>query len=365
MRAAILRRGEMVVDEVAEPTPAAGEVLVATRACGICGSDLHAAQHAHRFATAGEGEALFGLDFERDVVMGHEFSAEVLDYGPGSQRRLPVGTLVCSVPWTQHGDRRENVGYSNVLPGGYGERMVLSEDLLLPIPNGLPAQHAALTEPMAVGMHAVAKARITAEDVALVIGCGPVGLAVIAALRLAGVRPIIAADYSPARRQLAEQLGADVVIDPAQRSPYASWEELATVSGRGERTEVNPLSGERRLRPGVYFECVGVPGVLDQMMAGAHPGCRIVVVGVCMQADTIHPMLAITRELNIQFVLAYTVEEFSVTLRHIAEGELPVAPLISASVDISEVPAAFAALGSPAGQCKVLVESGGPTGVFG
>jgi len=362
MRAAILRQGQMVVAEVPEPEPGPGEVLAMTSACGICGSDLHVAQHAGHATRGSEG--LFGLDFARDVVMGHEFAAEILDHGTATSKRLPVGTLVCSVPWTRHGGRRENIGYSHALPGGYGERMLLSEDLLLPVPNGLSARHAALTEPMAVGVHAVVMARLTPDDVALVIGCGPVGLAVIAALRLAGVRPIIAADYSAARRQLAEGLGADVVIDPAQHSPYKSWQELAAVTASGEQVPVNPLSGERELRPGVFFECVGVPGVLDQMMAGARHGCRVVVVGVCMQADTIRPMLGITRELNVQFVLAYSVDEFTRTLRHIAEGELPVAPLISAAVDIADVPGAFAALARPAAHCKVLVEPGGLTGVF-
>jgi threonine dehydrogenase-like Zn-dependent dehydrogenase len=356
----------MLVTDVPDPEPGPGEVLVATRACGICGSDLHIAQHAQQHAQqhGHPSEGLFGLDFDRDVVMGHEFAAEILDYGPAASKRLPVGALVCSVPWTRHHGRRENIGYSHALPGGYSERMVLAEDLLLAVPNGLSATHAALTEPMAVGVHAVAMARLTADDVALVIGCGPVGLAVIAALRLAGVRPIVAADYSSARRRLAAELGADVVIDPAERSPYTSWQELAAVTLSGEQVAVNPLSGERALRPGVFFECVGVPGVLDQMMAGARHGCRVVVVGVCMQADTIRPMLGITRELSLQFVLAYSVEEFSRTLRHIAEGELPVTPLISAAVDIAEVPDAFAALGRPAAHCKVLVQPGGTTGVF-
>lgn len=362
MRAAVLRQGRMMVGEVAEPEPAAGQVLVATRACGICGSDLHTAQHATRLA--GSADGLFPLNPERDLVMGHEFCAEVLDHGPQTVRAHAPGTLVCSVPWTRRGGRTESVGYSHDVPGGFGERMVLSEELLLPVPNGLPAAHAALTEPMAVGVHAVAMARITPEDVALVIGCGPVGLAVIGALRLAGVRPIIAADYSPARRKLAETLGADVVIDPAEHSPYASWAELAAVTRDGRQVEVNPLSGEPELRPGVFFECVGVPGVLDQMMAGARRGCRFVVVGVCMEQDSIRPLLAITRELNLQFVLAYTPDEFARTLRHIAEGELSVEPLITAAVDIAEVPAAFTALANPEHQCKVLVEPGAVGGVL-
>ena len=78
--------------------------------------------------------------------------------------------------------------------------MLLSEALLLEVPNGLAAEHAALTEPLAVGVHAVAKANVRGDEVPLVIGCGPVGLAVIAALKIKGLHPIVAADYSPARR---------------------------------------------------------------------------------------------------------------------------------------------------------------------
>src|SRR5206468_6407119 len=100
---------------------------------------------------------------------------------------------------------------------GYGELMRLSELFVLPVPNGLATEHAALTEPMAVGAHAVAQARLEPGDAPLVIGCGPVGLAVVAALRLRGAEPFVAADFSPARRALAEGIGAHVVVDPTQQ----------------------------------------------------------------------------------------------------------------------------------------------------
>src|ERR1041384_7008244 len=100
--------------------------------------------------------------------------------------------------------------------------MLRAAPLMLEVPNGLPAEHAALTEPLAVGVHAVEKAGVRGNEVPLVIGCGPVGLAVIAALKLKGLHPIVAADYSPARRRLAEKLGADIVIDPAVIQPFKS-----------------------------------------------------------------------------------------------------------------------------------------------
>ena len=110
------------------------------------------------------------------------------------------------------------------------------------------------------------------------------------------------------------------------------------------------------LRPGVFFECVGVPGVLDQMMVGAQRGCRFVVAGVCMEQDVIRPMLAITKELSLQFVLGYTPEEFARTLHHIAEGELVTEPLVTGKVGVAEVADAFDALASPESHAKIIVE---------
>jgi threonine dehydrogenase-like Zn-dependent dehydrogenase len=356
MRAAAMRHGRIETVEMPDPKPGPGEVLVRTLACGICGSDLHTLQHAHRFAEDGGAATGSSIDPARDLVMGHEFCAEVLEYGPGTSHALAAGTRVCSMPVLLRNRQAVSVGYSHDVPGGYAERMVLSEALLLPVPNGLSTEHAALTEPMAVGLHAVRMARLTPGDVPLVIGCGPVGLAVIAALKLAGAAPVVAADFSPARRKLAERVGADVVIDPGARSPYASWAEAARASTQGVTAPVNPLTGERMLPPGVFFECVGVPGVIDQMMVGAERGCRFVIVGVCMEQDTIRPLLAIGKELNLQFVLAYTAEEFAETLGHIAEGRLSVEPLITGRVGIDGVAQAFSDLRNPERHAKILVE---------
>ena len=123
---------------------------------------------------------------------------------------------------------------------------------------------------MAVGLHAVAKANLAEGDLPLVIGCGPVGLAVIAGLKLAGAAPIIAADFSPKRRALAEGLGADIAVDPAQTSPYRKWGELAIPEGGEADSPLSTMMGVGpQLRPGVIFECVGVPGVLQQILEGA------------------------------------------------------------------------------------------------
>ena len=357
MRAAVMRDRRLVVADIPVPEPGPGEVLVKTLACGICGSDLHALKHAEQFVAASRrAGSVFTMDLSRDVVMGHEFCAEIVEHGPGTRKTLPVGDRVCSRPGLVRPDGPRTVGYSNDTPGGYAEYMRLTEALLLPVPGGLSTEHAALTEPMAVGVHAVAKARLDPDDAPLVIGCGPVGLAVIAALRLAGARPIVAADFSARRRELAQTMGADVVVDPAQATPWQSWREAAVWRDATRAPALPPWIPGPPLRPAVVFECVGVPGVLDQIMAAAPKGSRIVVVGVCMEADTIYPMLGISKELQLQFVLGYTPEEFAATLGHIADGAIPAAPLITGKVGVEGVAGALEALASPERHAKILVE---------
>src|SRR5882672_4603475 len=300
MRAAIMRGKKLVVDEVPTPAPGPGEALVKTLACGICGSDLHTLKHAERLVEGSrKSGAPFVMDLKRDIVMGHEFCAEVVDYGPQTQKHLKPGTRVCAMPVLIRSTGVQTVGYSNENPGGYGEFMRLTEGLLLEVPNGLSTERAALTEPMAVGLHAVQMARLDKDDAPLVIGCGPVGLSVIAALRMKDIRPIVAADFSPRRRQLAEAMGADIVVDPKEKSPYSSWREAAVWADPSRTPQQLPWVTGPALRPAVIFECVGVPGVIDQIMAAAPQAARIVVVGVCMEKDSIQPMLGINKELNM------------------------------------------------------------------
>jgi threonine dehydrogenase-like Zn-dependent dehydrogenase len=357
MRAAIFRNGEIVVDTLAEPTPAAGQVLVKTLACGICGSDLHARKHAHRMVELSRHfPGRKPMDLARDVVFGHEFCCEIIDYGPGTQRKFKAGTRVCSLPALLTPDGLQTIGYSNDNVGGYAEQMLLSEPLLLEVPNGLPAEYAALTEPLAVGIHAVAKANIRGDEVPLVIGCGPVGLAVIAALKIEGLHPIVAADYSPARRALAEKLGADIVVDPAQTQPYATWAEHAAMTPEQKAARPPLQAMLPALKPALIFECVGIPGLLQQVFEGAPRDARVVVVGVCMETDRSEPMLGIMKELNVQYVLGYTPEEFAYSLRLIAEGQVDAASLVTASVGIDGVAQAFSDLANPERHTKIIIE---------
>ncbi|MDX1886762.1 zinc-binding dehydrogenase [Mycolicibacterium sp. 120270] len=337
MRAAVLRDGRMVQrDDVAEPVPETGQVLVAVKACGICGSDLHFAAHGEqmvRLTRELKGMPIEGglrVDLAKDVFMGHEFSAEVLEPGPDTDAP-PPGTMVTSLPVLLSPNGFEPILTSNTTIGGFAERMLLSAPLLLTIPNGLDPKLASLTEPMAVGLHAVNKSAIEPGDVALVVGCGPIGLAIVAALRRRGVEHIAAADYSAKRRDLAITMGAHQVLDPAQGSPFDG------------------------VAPTVVFEAVGVPGIVNDMMRRAPLGARLVIAGVCMEADPIQPLFGVAKEISVQFVNAYDAEEFADSLRAIAEGEVDVAPLITAEVGLDGVGAAFDDLADPDAHCKILV----------
>ncbi|HEX6313139.1 MAG TPA: zinc-binding dehydrogenase [Acidimicrobiia bacterium] len=347
MRAAIARAGTLVVDEVAEPEPGDGHALVAVRACGICGSDLHTLRHAHRMVDVAEATGMGGaFDPDADFVMGHEYVAEVLELGPATDGvAVRPGDLVVSIPFLIAGADLVPLGFSNDYPGAYAERMLLTAGACLPVPNGLDARRAALTEPMAVGLHAVNKSGIERGCAAAVVGCGPIGLAIVAWLGARGIEPIVASDLSRRRRALAVELGAHVVVDPRDEPVFEAWRRV---------------DGMRSL---VVYEAVGVPGVLDEVIFAAPSQARVLVAGVCMEPDTVRPLIAVVKEINLQFAFGYDPAEFADTLRAIAEGEIDVTPFLTGSVGLDGVAAAFDALADPEGHVKILVEPGTPPGV--
>jgi threonine dehydrogenase-like Zn-dependent dehydrogenase len=328
----------MIVDEVPDPVPQFGQVLVRTVACGICGSDLHFVKHGHKMIELSQDTGLPAqIDLGKDVFMGHEFCSEVLDFGPDTTGPKP-GTLVVSIPAMLGMNGIQQLAYTNDFPAGYSERMLLSAPMLIEVPNGLEPAHAAMTEPMAVGIHAVNRSNVKQGEAALVLGCGPVGLAVIAALKIKGISPIVAADFSPRRRQLALTMGAHAAVDPNEEPAIEAWRRV---------------DGSKVL---VIYEAVGVPGMIHGAMRDAPAGSRILVVGVCMEGDTIQPIFGINKELNIQFVLGYDPMEFAGSLRSIAEGEIDVGPMITGHVDIEGVPGAFDDLAHPDAHAKIVVE---------
>src|SRR6188472_560240 len=223
MRAVVCQHAELRVDERPEPTPGRGQVRLTVSRCGICGSDLHARHGLDEWADLAErvGYPRFGRSNE-PVVFGHEFSGEVAEYGPGCEGDLPTGTAVVALPLVRGDAGVDTIGLSAHAPGGYAEQLIAQESMMLPVPNGLPADVAALTEPMAVAWHAVRRGEVGKRQVAVVIGCGPVGLGVILMLKASGVKTVVASDFSPGRRALATRCGADLVVDPAEAQPYTA-----------------------------------------------------------------------------------------------------------------------------------------------
>jgi len=378
MKAVVCQNTELSVVDLPEPKPGKGQVLVEVLRCGICGSDLHIRHHCdHMKALMGKVGYAKNFPAQSDaVVFGHEFCCEVLEHGSDCERKIKVGTRIVAQPLLRNGDDIDMAGLSLKASGAYAERMLLQESALVPVPNGLSADMAALTEPMAVGWHAVRRAEIKKKDVAIVIGCGPVGLAVICLLKAKGVSTVIASDFSVARRALASKCGADIVIDPALTSPYASWETygfmndlpalLEMALGTREKLGKLPLPwwhvwrmaellGQNPPRP-VIFECVGVPGLLQQVIDGAPLMSRVVVVGVCMQVDRIEPALAIHKEIDLRFVLGHSPLEYRDTVHMIAEGKVNCAPMITGVVGLDGVANAFDALKDPETHAKILID---------
>jgi threonine dehydrogenase-like Zn-dependent dehydrogenase len=210
-----------------------------------------------------------------------------------------------------------------------------------------------MTEPFAVGLHAVNAADADEDAGFLVVGCGPVGLAVITALRLRGHTRIAASDFSPMRRRVARQLGASVVIDPLQRPAESCWAELGVAM---RPAPPFPRSGvNKRARRAIVFECVGVPGVIQKLTETSPVGSRIVVVGSCQEQDAIEPWIAISRQIEMRFVVGYTYEEFSETLAAIAQRRINLAPVITGRVGLDGVAAAFERLANPEADVKIVV----------
>ncbi len=377
MKAVVCHDAELSVEELPERYPAQGQVRLEVVRCGICGSDLHARHGIDEWADLAASIGYDRLGRSADsLVFGHEFSGSVAEYGPGCRKEVATGAPAVALPLLRNPHGVDGTGLSAHAPGAYAEQVIVQESMMLPIPNGLAPDVAALTEPMAVAWHAVRRGEVGRKDVAIVIGCGPVGLGVILCLKAKGVRTVVASDYSPKRRALASACGADVVIDPAEASPFDDGEKrghlvraeaaFELVVGTKEKLEKLPVGwwhawrlGERlgaRPKAPVIFECVGVPGVISSIVDEAPLLSRVVVVGVCVGTDEFKPAMAINKELDLRFVLGYTPLEFRDTLQMLAEGKIDPRPMITGTVGLEGVDAAFTALADPEGHAKILID---------
>ncbi len=371
----------MSVVNLPDPRPADGQLVLNVLGCGICGSDLHAKDHADELT--GVMTQIGYPEFMRSdtpTVMGHEFCGEIVERGRKTPKSLKTGHTVVSFPLRRANGGVHLTGLSPLAPGGYAEQVVAEASMTFEVPNGLSTDIAALTEPMSVALHAVRRGEAKKGDTAIVLGCGPVGLAVICQLKARGVEMIVASDFSAGRRALATRCGADVVVNPAVDSPYEKAAEKGMLKGAISQVPALyelAMSSMEKLRrlPGwehvyraadvvgaagpkrpVIFECVGVPGMIDGVLGAAPLQSRVVVVGVCMGSDQIRPTMALSKEIDIRFVFGYTPLEFRDTLHMLADGKLNAAPLVTGTVGLDGVAAAFDALGDPEAHAKIVID---------
>ncbi len=340
MKAAYIQNATVHVGEMPDPVPAKGQALVRTHSCGMCASDqhfLHAGQNVIDLSKK-FGGPYASLDLSRPFVPGHEYVGEVIDYGPGSRRTVAPGRKVTSVPVMRQSGGHSVIGFSHDCPGGFGEYMLLDEDVLMEVPADLADDMAAMTEPLAVGLEHARRGMPTKEDVALVIGCGAIGLGVIAGLRLMGVAPIIAADFHPGRREAAIGMGADIAIDPRELSPYAPIPDL----GNRQATLV--------------YECVGLPGLLQQIIQSVGFGARIVMGGYCMESDQLFVFAAQNKRLTVHFAAGEEQQDMELALRSIADGKIDIRPWLGARIGLGGVDAALGALSGPAAPIRTVVD---------
>ena len=352
MRAAVLREGEVVTRETADPVPGPGQILVRTLACGICASDLHFMDHPEADATDDTGLSRYAAD--EDVVMGHEYCAEIVDYGPRCERRWPVGTRVSSLPvlFTDGGVRV--IGQSPEAPGAFGEYFLMAEPVTQVVPTDLPSELVSVADAISVGWSYATRAAVAPSEVPMVIGCGAIGLATVATLRTLGVGPIVAVDFVASRRATAQAMGADIVVDPAEVSPYRAWREIALGSPEPVRDIMNVVD----TKGCVVFECVGVPGVLDGIVTGCERGTRIFSAGGPPEGEHLHTMTAKRKGLSIQFGGGPSMTHWNEAFEAVCSGVVDVTPMAGRFIDLDEVPTALDDARDANGPARIIVVPG-------
>jgi (R,R)-butanediol dehydrogenase/meso-butanediol dehydrogenase/diacetyl reductase len=337
MKAAVFKEvgKPMVVEEVADPTPESDQLVVKVGYCGICGTDLHSTR---------EGAATVACN----SILGHEFVGEVVETGKDLKKIWSPGDRVCSLPFLSCGhcvacvngrpfECAELQCTGLDVPGGFAEYVKTGASETIKLPDELAMESAALIEPLAVGLHAVRVAGMQAGQRVLITGAGPIGLAVALWARFLGARDVVISEFAEQRKALATTLGASAVIDPGKDLA----EQFSDATG-----------GE----PDMIFECVGVPGLIQQCIEVAPRRSKIVGVGVCEQPDTFMPFLALVKELQMQFAIAYTRDDFETVIAMLAQGRIDGSAMVTDIVSLDEMPAAFEALRNPSHQCKILTK---------
>jgi (R,R)-butanediol dehydrogenase/meso-butanediol dehydrogenase/diacetyl reductase len=339
MRAAVFHEAgkPLTIETVADPRPKPDEVVIEVAHAGICGSDLHMTQYPG-FAAPG-------------LILGHEFAGVIAEVGaqvaggwkPGD-RVTAVPLNVCNTCEACHAGlpalchSGAFLGTQLTAQGAYAQYLTARASMLQRLPAGVDFVEGAMVEPLSVAHHIVEMAEMPAKASVLVIGAGPIGAAVTLFARHAGAEHVVVSERTPERRARALAAGATAVVDP-QAEDVA--QVFAKHAGRA---------------PQVVFECVGVPGTMDEAVRLVGLRGVVVVGGVVFEQDRISPLTAFAKEVTIRYSQAYSERNFAAVIDTLARGEVKPAPLHTSTVKLDELPQAFEALRNAPKQCKVLID---------
>ncbi|OZM77455.1 zinc-binding dehydrogenase [Pseudonocardia sp. MH-G8] len=326
------------VEDVPRPgPPGAGEVLVASRLVGICGTDVHAAAGHHPF-------------IDRPYRPGHEVVGVVEQVGEGvtalaaGDRVVLEPNLVCG-QCRQCRDGRYNICRNLAVfgcqtPGGMSDAFVVAGDRLHKLPDDMSDELAALVEPLATPVHAVRRAGVRAGSRVVVLGAGPIGLLVLVAARAAGAETVVVTDVLPEKLERARRLGADVGV--RADAPDAIGLVAAAVPGAD-----------------VVFDCVATASSMAQAVELVDKGGTVVVVGIAAGATSIPLHLVQDREISVIGSLMYVREDVEHAIALLASGVVAADELVTGVFPLERAAEAFAASSDPR-QVKVLVSVGSP-----
>lgn len=318
--------------EAPVPTPGTGEALVKIYASGVCGSDLAIVSGRHPRATP-------------PLIIGHEFAGEVVDVGDGDTGGIRVGDRVTLFPLLTCGACYAcRNGFSHVCAtlrligfdrhGGMADYVSVPADLLVPLPEGLSYETGALIEPLAVCIHAASMTTVQPEDTVAVLGAGPIGLLTAIVLRHQGVEKLCITDINPFRLDIARSLGFDA-LDGSETDIVSCIQDIT--------------NGDMADR---VFEVAGVQATAGQMTELVRPRGTIVNVSVFKEPPAVDMRSVNFKELTIVGTRVYTRDDYRVALD--IAGSLPLDPIVTHRLPLTEVSGAFKTIFDGDRVCKVL-----------
>jgi (R,R)-butanediol dehydrogenase/meso-butanediol dehydrogenase/diacetyl reductase len=322
----------MEIRDVPKPSPDKGEVLLKVDNCGICGTDIE-------FYEAGS--------YNPDWILGHECSGVVEEVGPGVEGwapgdRVTVNDLFScgACDYCRRGLESLCAGFANLgihWPGAFAEYTKAPARSLFRLPDSISMEEGALIPTLAVGYHVFRREPARPNTKTLIVGAGPVGLGVLAALKMAGVREIVVADINPVSADAALKLGASAVVDPSSEDLQSRLESLLPAP------------------PELVFECVGSPGTILQSMELVDKGGTVVIVGNCFEEITLHPITWILKEINIKASQGTASEDFEATVNWLAERRIDPSVFITRTITLDELPETMEGLTGHKKDFKIMV----------